>query len=102
MGELRSLFQKHEECGLQVRHFSESILSRLSQIDGVLDCCVSGQQGGVSTVELKLANRLAVLPQVLQIMVQNGTEICDCQLQELPLEEIFIHALGGNGTGEED
>jgi ABC-2 type transport system ATP-binding protein len=101
VGELRSLFQNHEECRLQARHLSEPILARLRQIDGVFDCCVSGQQGGVSTMELKMSNRLAVLPQVLQIMVQSGTEVCDCQLRELPLEEIFIHALDGNGNGGE-
>jgi ABC-2 type transport system ATP-binding protein len=95
--ELRSLFQRHQEYGLEVRRLSESILPQLNQIEGVINCCVIDQQNGVSNVELKISNHSTVLPQVLQIMVQNGTEICGCQLRELPLEEIFIHALGGNG-----
>jgi hypothetical protein len=26
-------------------------------------------------------------------MVDNGVEICDCQLQELPLEDILVYAV---------
>ena len=98
--ELRSLFQNYEECKLQVNHLSESTLPRLRQIDGVLDCQVSSQHNGTSNLELRLTNRMAVLPHILQIMVQDGAEICDCQIQALPLEEIFIHALGGDTSKE--
>ena len=94
--ELRSLFQSHEGCELQVRHFSELILPRLRQIDGVIDCHIGNKHNGVSILNLKLSNRLVVLPQVLQFMVQNNIEICDCQLHELPLEEIFVHALSSS------
>ena len=99
--ELRSLFQSYEVCNLQVKHLSASVLPQLRQIDGVLDCCTSSQQNGTSTLELKLSNRLAALPQVLQIMVQDGAEIYDCQIHELPLEEIFVHALDGGDTSKE-
>jgi ABC-2 type transport system ATP-binding protein len=100
--ELRSLFQSHERCRLQVRHLSESILPQLRQIDGVLDCQVSSQHNGSSSLELQLFNRTAVLPQVLNIMVQNGAEIYDCQIRELPLEEIFVHALSGGDMSKEN
>ncbi len=99
--ELRSLFQSYEACRLQVKHLSESILPQLRQIDGVLDCCTSSQQNGTLTLELKLSNRLAALPQLLQTMVQSGAEICDCQIHELPLEEIFVHALDGGDVSKE-
>ena len=98
--ELRSLFQNYEECKLQVNHLSESTLPLLRQIDGVLDCQVSSQHNGTSNLELRLTNRMVVLPHILQIMVQDGAEICDCQIQALPLEEIFIHALGGDTSKE--
>jgi len=102
VSELRSLFQSYEGCKLQVKRLSESIPPRLRQIDGVLDCRVGNQQNGMSSLELKLSNRLAVLPQVLQIMVQDGAEICDCQTHELPLEEIFVHALGVGDMSKEN
>ena len=98
--ELRSLFQTHEECELQVRHFSKTILPRLRLIDGVLDCRISNQHNGVSSLELRISDRSAVLPQVLQIMVNSGVEVCDCQLKELPLDEIFVHALQSRGMKE--
>lgn len=100
--ELRSLFQSHEGCELQVRHLSEPFLPRLRQIDGVIDCQISNKYNGISILKLKLSSRLAVLPQVLQIMVQNNIEICDCQLHELPLEEIFVHALSSRNMNKEN
>jgi len=98
--ELRSIFQRYEECELQVRHFSETIIPQLRNIDGVLECQIANQYDGVSSLELRISDRSAVLPQILQIMVSNGAEVCDCQLRELPLEEIFVHALRDSGIKE--
>jgi len=33
-------------------------------------------------------------------MVNSGAEVCDCQLGELPLDEIFVQALRGGITKE--
>jgi ABC-2 type transport system ATP-binding protein len=93
--ELRSLFQTQEKCELKVRHFSENMLSQLCLIDGVLDCRITNQYDGAASLELMISKRSAVLPQVMQIMVNGGVEVCDCQLGELPLDEIFVHALRG-------
>jgi ABC-2 type transport system ATP-binding protein len=94
--ELRSLFQTHKGCELQVRHFSENIMSQLQHINGVLDCRITNQADGMTTLKLRISEQAEVLPQVLQLMVNGGVEICSCQMQELPLEEIFTHALRGN------
>jgi ABC-2 type transport system ATP-binding protein len=95
---LRSLFQTHEGCELQVKHFSEGILPNLRLIDGVQECHVTGQHDGVCSLKLRISNREAVLPRVLAIMVNSGVEVCNCQLRELPIDEIFIHALRGGST----
>lgn len=100
--ELRALFQQHEGCELQVRHFSEAILSRLRLIDGVQDCQITNQYDGVCNLELRISSRSEVLPRILQTMVQNNVEVCDCQIKELPLDEIFVHALQGGSTGEKN
>jgi ABC-2 type transport system ATP-binding protein len=94
--ELRSLFQKKEKCELQVRNFSEAIMLQLNRIEGVLDCRITGQHDGVDELELMMSTRSLVLPRVLQVMVNSGVEVCDCQLGELPLEEIFAHALSSS------
>jgi ABC-2 type transport system ATP-binding protein len=91
--ELRSLFQTYDGCELQVRHFSEAILTLLRLIDGVHDCNITNQHDGLSGLELRISNRSTVLPQVLQLMVHSGVEVCDCQIKELPLDEIFAQAL---------
>jgi len=98
--ELRSIFQRYEECELQVRHFSETIIPQLRNIDGVLECQIANQHDGISSLELRISDRSAVLPQILQIMVHSGAEVCDCQLRELPLDEIFVQALHDSGIKE--
>jgi ABC-2 type transport system ATP-binding protein len=91
--ELRAIFQTHEECRLQVRNFPEAILPQLEHVDGVLGCRLTRNGDESITIELKITNRTQVLPRLLQIIVNNGAEVYDCQLKELPLEEIFAHAL---------
>ena len=91
--ELRAFFQTYDGCELKVRHCSEAILSQLRLIDGVQDCHITNQYDGISNLELKISNRSTVLPRVLQIMVHSDVEICDCQIKDLPLDEIFVHAL---------
>lgn len=94
--ELRSLFQTHEECWLQIRHFPEAILTQLEHTDGVLGCQLTRNGSEYSTLELKIANRSQVFPHLLQTIIDNGAEVCNCQLKELPLEEIFNYALNSS------
>jgi ABC-2 type transport system ATP-binding protein len=98
--ELRSVFQKKEKCELKVRNFGEEIVTHLRDVEGVLESRVTGQQDGVTDLELTISKRSSVLPRVLEIMVNSGAEVCDCRLEELPLEEIFVSALHGDVTGE--
>jgi ABC-2 type transport system ATP-binding protein len=94
--ELRSLFQTQEKCEIEVNHFSDTILPRLSCINGVLNCHTTIKNNGISNLELMISDRVVVLPQILEIMVNNGVEVYNCQVKELPLDEIFIHALHGD------
>jgi hypothetical protein len=47
-----------------------------------------------------ISKRASVLPLILEVMVNSGAEVCDCHLEELPLEEIFVNALRDDITGE--
>jgi hypothetical protein len=76
-----------------VGHYSETILSQLRDIDGVLDGSITDRQDDAVRLRLMISNRTAVLPRIMQILVDGGTEIYDCRLDALPLEEIFLHAL---------
>ena len=97
--ELRSVFQKHERCELEVRRPPEGLINRLSLTDGVLECHRAPQSNGALHLQLTFLNRAVVLPQVLQLIVQGGGEVCDCRLAEVPLEEIFVHAVKGGEEG---
>jgi ABC-2 type transport system ATP-binding protein len=98
--ELRAVFQKKEKCELKVRNFSEGIQQKLNLIEGVLECRLTGQLEDVTGVEMMISKRSSVLPRILEVMVNGGAEVCDCQLGELPLEEIFVSALREDRAGE--
>jgi ABC-2 type transport system ATP-binding protein len=91
--ELRAIFQTHEDCRLEVKNFAESILSQLQRIEGVLDCHLTPNNDEGTILEIKMTNRSQVLPHLLQTLISNGTEVLNCRLRELPLEEIFTYAL---------
>ena len=93
VGQLRSVFQKQEKCELQVKNLSEAVLLQLGSIDGVIDCLPATKNNGTQSIELRISDRAVVLPQLMNTMVKSGVEVCDCQLTELPLDEIFLHAL---------
>jgi ABC-2 type transport system ATP-binding protein len=97
--ELRSLFQRQERCELEVRYPPENLIDHLFLTDGVLDCRREPQSNGVLHLQLTLSNRPAVLPQVLQLIVHGGGEVCNCRLTELPLEEIFVSAVRAREKG---
>lgn len=96
--DLRAMFQTQEKCELKVRHLPEAVLPRLRGIEGVLDCCLTNQYDSVASLDLMISKRSAVLPRVLKIIVNSGAEVHDCQIGELPIDEIFVHALGNGGT----
>jgi len=92
--ELRSLFQTHEDCRMDVGNLPGELLTRLLEIEGVLDCDISKNGSENSILEMKIVNREAVLPRLLGLIMESGGQIYNCQLNDMPLEEIFIYALG--------
>jgi ABC-2 type transport system ATP-binding protein len=98
--ELRSLFQTHEECRIEVRHFPAESLARLRGLEGVLSCELKENGPENPVLELKIVNRSRALPELLRVIVETGAEVCNCQLKELPLEEIFSHALARRDKGK--
>jgi len=95
--ELRSFFQTKEKLELQVRNFSEALIPQLRSVDGVLECSVTAGRDGLADIRLMISKRSSVLPRVLELMVNSGAEVCDCQIGELPLEDIFAYALDSGG-----
>ena len=91
--ELRSIFQTYHSCELELRGLSDSVTAELRNIDGVQECTVTHRQDGISEVELRLTNRLIVLPQVMKTISSSNVEICNCQVIELPIDDIFARAI---------
>ncbi|MFC1948183.1 ABC transporter ATP-binding protein [Chloroflexota bacterium] len=94
--ELRSIFQTYDGCEFQVKNFNNDILYHLQNIEGVHECNITGQQDSLFKLEFKITNRLSVLPKVMHTLVNGGVEICNCQVNELPIDEIFAQAIEGS------
>ncbi len=95
VGEMRSLLQNQEECELEIRGLSDTMLVALKRLDGVVECTRTAQHDSVSTVRLRFTSRTAVLPEILRDVVFLGGEIRGCALRELPLEDIFMSVVVG-------
>jgi ABC-2 type transport system ATP-binding protein len=97
--ELRSLFQTHEECRLELASLPEAVLTRLENLEGVLDARLTRNGSEYFVLDLKIVNRETVLPRMLQMIMDSGAQIYNCQLRDMPLEEIFTYALGKDAGG---
>jgi ABC-2 type transport system ATP-binding protein len=92
--EIRALFRGQEGCELEVKGLSPALLEQLRLVDGVMDCEKTAQEDGISHLRLMLLDRSTALPEVLQRIVFLGGEVCNCRLSDLPLEDIFVSAVG--------
>ena len=100
VSELRSIFQTKEKCVLRLGNYSEAILPLLRDIEGVLECDLAERSDGIARINLMITNRAAVLPHIMRVAVNSGAEIHDCQLDPLPLEDVFLHALRTDAVKE--
>jgi ABC-2 type transport system ATP-binding protein len=98
--ELRALFQTHEECRLEVRNLRDDVFAELCRIENVLSSKMTGNGQENSIIELKIIKREQVLPHLMNILVESGAEVRNCQLKELPLEEIFAQVLNSGEKGK--
>jgi ABC-2 type transport system ATP-binding protein len=100
INELGSLFGIRKHWQLEVRNAPENLADYIFFIDGVLDCRRTSQSNGVLHLQVTLSNQPEVLSHVLKRIVTCGGEVYDCRLTELPLEEIFEHAINGKVKGD--
>lgn len=98
--ELRAIFQTQDSCKLQVKSITEPTISDLKLIDGVINLTITESQDGLSNLKIMMSNRAKVLPDIMKAIVDRGVDILDCQVEALPLEEIFVHALDSQNVEE--
>jgi len=97
--ELRGVFRKQETALLTVEKLNNGALSGLDAIPGVARWRLLAQEDGMSQLELELSDRHLALPEIMRYLVQTGADVTSCTLQEPPLEDIFMAAVGGEGAG---
>jgi ABC-2 type transport system ATP-binding protein len=97
--ELRALFQTHEECSLEVRNLRADIFKEIGHVENVITSKLTEDGHENSIIELKIVKREQVLPRLMHILVESGAEIRNCQLKELPLEDIFAQVLNSGEKG---
>ena len=98
--ELRTIFQTQDSCELQLKNLTQEIIRELEQLDGVMNINIAQQIDILSEVKIMITNRVRVLPNIMKILVNGNSEILDCQVKALSLEEIFVHALHSDDIEE--
>ena len=89
LSELRKNVREQEKYVIEVKNFSNSLLSKLSCLEGVIDFSNSLVESDVVSLEILLSNSETVLPQIIEMIVNTGGKIRVCNRKGAALGEIF-------------
>lgn len=79
---------------LEVRRFSDEMLDKLSDLDGVIDVSMH-VRSDVSSLEIRLSDGEVVLPQIIDAIVAGGGRIQACKIDEISLDSVFARIIDG-------
>ncbi|MGI5835858.1 MAG: ATP-binding cassette domain-containing protein [Chloroflexota bacterium] len=89
-----------DRCYLEVGCLGIESRRQLARIPGVVDLQATNRSDGTTALHVVLADRQAALPSLLRAVVAAGGQIYNCNVQERPLEEIFVEMVGDASAGE--
>jgi len=79
---------------LEVRRFSDKMLDKLSNLDGVIDVSTYARSD-ISSLKIRLSDSEIVLPQIIDAIVEGGGKIQRCEIDEISLDSVFARIIGG-------
>jgi ABC-2 type transport system ATP-binding protein len=97
--QLRAVFQRQDKCALLVKNLAPGVLDIINGLPGVSWCGQPVRHNGTVRLELFLADRQMALPDLVKSIVASGGEVCDFNVTEASLEEIFVSALDRSEEG---
>jgi ABC-2 type transport system ATP-binding protein len=99
VAEIKQRITTRQRYRLCVQHLPLKALDALSTLPGVagLQWATGNPRG--QDLELVLADEKETLPQVMRLIVSHGGDVQRCQVQDLSLEEAFVHLVRGDQNG---
>jgi ABC-2 type transport system ATP-binding protein len=91
--ELRTVFQRQDICRLAVKNLTGSTLEKINSLPGVSWVAQPSRTNGTTKLELFLSDRKLAVPELMKSIVNSGGDVCDFNVTEAQLEEIFVTAL---------
>jgi len=98
VGRLKELVRPETIYRLQVAGLSVDAISRLGQLEGVIDLSTEARSEGEAVLYLRLVEDKSSLPRVLRAIWENGGEIEGIGAQDVTLEEIFEEFAGDHSS----
>ena len=79
---------------LEVRRFSDEMLDKLSNLDGVIDVSAYARSD-ISSLKIRLSDSEIVLPQIIETIGEGGGRIQRCEIDEISLDSVFARIIDG-------
>ena len=96
LSELRDMIGKRETYIIKVKNFSNNVLGKLRDLEGVITFSTDAQSDVVS-LKIQLSNSETVLPQIIEMIVNTGGKIHACSTKEVVINEIFTQLMNDAG-----
>ena len=98
VGRLKELVRPETQYRLQVAGLSGETISRLGQLEGVIDLSTEAWSEGEAVLYLRVVENKSSLPRVLRAIWENGGEIEGIDAEDVTLEEIFEEFTGDQSS----
>ena len=96
LSELRDMIGKRDIYVIKIRKFSDSVLDKLHDLEGVISFSTHFESD-VVCLEIQLSDSETVLPQIIEMIVDTGGKIHACNAKEIFINEIFTQLLDNAG-----
>lgn len=88
--ELERRLSKTRALVISVRGNEQRVISALSEIDGIIDCTVTGRTQGVITLKLEFESEKEIRDPVFAALAEVGCPILSMDTEALTLDDIYI------------
>lgn len=96
LNDLEKQIPPNEICNLEIKGISKDILTKLSDMEGISEISTHFSSD-IAYVEIQLSKSEALLPQIIERIVNNGGKIRACSIKKPDLNEIFMNLVDKRG-----
>lgn len=93
---IKKNLRKSEIYTFKIINIESNLLDKLRDIEGIIDLSVH-TKSDITSLEIKLVNSEIILPQIIEMIVNNGGKIYSCTSNEIALNSLFSQIIDNGG-----